>query len=294
MEVTGRLDADFDRLLFQSAHLTVGRFRADAGHPRFTDSGPTAHHLIVFPRTAVGIQHEGGAPFVAGPPIVTFYNRGQRYRRLPIAPDGDRCEWFALSSQLLDGLLGACGTRYDGNTDAPFTFTHGPSPPETYLRQRLFVERLKGPGSPDAFEAEETAMSVAAAVVSAALAALGRRQRRRGNSSPAAQRDLAEHAKEVLLRTYRDDLSLADVARAVGSSPFNLCRVFRAETGWRLHQFRDQARLRAALDELDSRRGDLTGLAFDLGYSSHSHFTAAFRRAFGVTPSEARRRQGLL
>jgi AraC-like DNA-binding protein len=32
----------------------------------------------------------------------------------------------------------------------------------------------------------------------------------------------------------------------------------------------------------------LTRLALDLGYSSHSHFTASFRRAFGLTPSAAR------
>jgi AraC-like DNA-binding protein len=33
---------------------------------------------------------------------------------------------------------------------------------------------------------------------------------------------------------------------------------------------------------------DLTALAFDLGFSSHSHFSAAFRRAFGCTPSAFR------
>jgi len=33
---------------------------------------------------------------------------------------------------------------------------------------------------------------------------------------------------------------------------------------------------------------DLTMLALDTGFSSHSHFTAAFRRAFGCTPSQFR------
>jgi len=33
---------------------------------------------------------------------------------------------------------------------------------------------------------------------------------------------------------------------------------------------------------------DLTSLALDLGFSSHSHFTLAFRRAFGCTPSQFR------
>ena len=34
---------------------------------------------------------------------------------------------------------------------------------------------------------------------------------------------------------------------------------------------------------------DLSRLALDLGYSSHSHFTAAFRRSFDVPPSAARK-----
>jgi AraC-like DNA-binding protein len=33
---------------------------------------------------------------------------------------------------------------------------------------------------------------------------------------------------------------------------------------------------------------DLSALAYALGYSSHSHFTQAFKRAFGRPPSEVR------
>jgi AraC family transcriptional regulator len=39
------------------------------------------------------------------------------------------------------------------------------------------------------------------------------------------------------------------------------------------------------LERLRDARGDLTGIALDLGYSSHSHFTFAFRRHFGYAPS---------
>jgi AraC-like DNA-binding protein len=48
-----------------------------------------------------------------------------------------------------------------------------------------------------------------------------------------------------------------------------------------------QLRLSRALVELP-HANDLTTLAFDLGFSSHSHFTVSFRRAFGCTPSEFR------
>lgn len=112
----------------------------------------------------------------------------------------------------------------------------------------------------------------------------GRADRRR------RQRDLVEHAKAVLMRRYQEPLTLADLATEVGCTPFHLRRSFRAVTGWRLHQFRDQVRVRTALELIPWRRGDLTGLALELGYSSHSHFTEAFRRAFGVPPSTLTRR----
>jgi AraC-like DNA-binding protein len=37
------------------------------------------------------------------------------------------------------------------------------------------------------------------------------------------------------------------------------------------------------------RCDDLTRLSLDLGFSSHSHFTAAFRQAYGRTPAEFQR-----
>jgi AraC-like DNA-binding protein len=48
-----------------------------------------------------------------------------------------------------------------------------------------------------------------------------------------------------------------------------------------------QLRLARALIELP-HANDLTQLALDLGFSSHSHFAASFRRAFGSTPSAFR------
>ena len=43
-----------------------------------------------------------------------------------------------------------------------------------------------------------------------------------------------------------------------------------------------------ALDLL-GRYDDLTTLSVDLGFSSHSHFSAAFRQAYGRTPAEFQR-----
>ena len=61
-------------------------------------------------------------------------------------------------------------------------------------------------------------------------------------------------------------------------------RVYRRD---RLPLYRYQLRLRLAraLDLL-AQYDDLTTLSLDLGFSSHSHFAAAFRQVYGRSPSE--------
>ena len=66
---------------------------------------------------------------------------------------------------------------------------------------------------------------------------------------------------------------------------FHLAGVFKSRTGVSLHAYRNQLRLRAALERMHNRGVDLVEIALDLGFSSHSHFTETFRRHFGATPS---------
>jgi AraC-like DNA-binding protein len=96
--------------------------------------------------------------------------------------------------------------------------------------------------------------------------------------------EIVEQAKRVLLRRLGERLTLDDLARELGVSPFHLARLFRRRTGHSLHGYRTRMRLLNALDRLEESRGVLTDLALDLGFSSQSHFTDTFRRAFGVPP----------
>ena len=100
---------------------------------------------------------------------------------------------------------------------------------------------------------------------------------------------LISRAKEYLEAHLSRSLLLADVAKAVGASPAYLTDVFRRVEGIPLHRYVIQLRLARALTELP-HTNDLTRLALALGFSSHSHFTALFRCAFGITPSAFRER----
>ena len=240
----------------------------------------------MFPRESVWIQHEGGRPFVADANTVTYYNAGQRYRRSRLSAWGDRCEWFAFTPQVVCDALAVHEPAAKDRPDRPFSFSHGPADPESYLQQRLIVEHVKRERRPDRLYVEEGALEVLGRVSTCAYehhvtplrAAAGRHDA-----------DFAEAARDVIARRFRLDLSLADVAAAVGTSVFHLARVFRRRTGFSMHRYRNQLRMRAALEALRDPRVDLSHLALELGFSSHSHFTETFRRTFGQTPSQFRR-----
>ena len=95
----------------------------------------------------------------------------------------------------------------------------------------------------------------------------------------AATRRLIRRAKEFTEAHLSSPIRLRE-AHAAGGSPAYLTDTFRRIEGVPLHRYVTQLRLARALVELP-HADSLTTLAVDLGFSSHSHFAAAFRRAFG-------------
>lgn len=80
-----------------------------------------------------------------------------------------------------------------------------------------------------------------------------------------------------------DPRSMDDWAAELGTSTRSLARHFRQETGMTFGQWRQQARLLAALTRI--AEGDaVANIAQDLGYNSQSAFITMFRKALGKTP----------
>lgn len=278
-----------ETVLFSSPLVRVGAFRCRPQYPRFSDTGPIHDHLIVFPRTPVLITHLGGPTVVADPCTVMLYNRSQEYRRAKLSDRGDLCEWFAFDRQVLSEALSPFDPQAAERAGRPFSRTHGPSDPLSFYLQRRLVERLARGVPVEPLLVEETLFGVLRRAVSGVYEGRPGGRAPRRDSTVRAHRDLVEDTKSLLNRRYAEDLRLADIARRVNSSPYHLGRVFRAAAGTTLHAYRNQIRLRVSLEHILAGHDDLSGLAHDLGYSSHSHFGAAFRAAFGVAPSVARR-----
>lgn len=100
----------------------------------------------------------------------------------------------------------------------------------------------------------------------------------------AADTRCVRRAKAALNDCPNGRLTLAEIATELGVTPVYLTQCFKRSEGMPLYRYQTMLRLNRALNQLPER-DDITDLAFELGFSSHSHFTAAFRSHLGLTPS---------
>ena len=116
--------------------------------------------------------------------------------------------------------------------------------------------------------------------------ALGPRTSRAAGASFGQQR-LVDRVKLVLASDLARRWTLDEIAAEVGGSPVYLTQVFQRVEGMPLYRYQMRLRLARALDLID-QYDDLSALGLDLGFSSHSHFSAAFRQAYGQSPTAFR------
>ncbi len=115
----------------------------------------------------------------------------------------------------------------------------------------------------------------------------GRCKRPARSDTKHAHADTVRAVMEYVSTRFRQRLKLDDIAAVVHCAPNHLCWLFKRETGLPIHRYVIRLRLAAALERLADVES-LALLAMDLGFSHHSHFTAAFRREFGVQPARLR------
>jgi AraC family transcriptional regulator len=264
------------RSVYRGDTFAIGEFRCAPRDPRFRDSGPAGGNLIVFPREPVVIRHAGRAAVIADSTTAMVYNERQQYTRAEVSPVGDRCEWFAFAATTVAEAYG------HDDLARPFgELVRVPLDAATYLLARRAYDHARGRViDPDWLD--EVAMTLLDRVIASARA-----------TTPCTPRgthlELAEAVRCTLALHHAEAHTLAQLAASHGVSAFHLARVFRAVTGHSLHRYRTELRLRAALERI-ADGVPLATLAFELGFSSHSHFTQAFRAVFATPPRTLRAR----
>ena len=231
---------------------------------------------LVFPYRGVYVRHLGHDQAVAEANQVLFFNATEGYRVSHPVPGGDASLSLAISEPQLREL-------------APPTLLRD-SATLAFRRQRLRIDaRAQALAAllrhslrqkiAEALEAESLALTLV-------QRALGPRTTHAAGASIGRQR-LVDRAKLVLASDLARRWTLAEVAAEVRGSPVYLTQVFQQVEGLPLYRYPLRLRLARALDLL-AQYDDLTALSLELGFSSHSHFSAVFREVYGRSPSEFR------
>lgn len=144
-----------------------------------------------------------------------------------------------------------------------------------WLMNRLYHEfRRMDPTSPLAIEG-------------LTLEIIAEASRRRAPCGNCASRWL-EQAREILHEEFAENLTLASIAKLVGVHPVHLASSFRNQYHCTVGDYRRRLRIEFACNELSKARCSLAQIALAAGFANQSHFSRAFKRFTGTTPSKYR------
>jgi AraC-like DNA-binding protein len=262
--------------LLESATVTVRHVdcRGTCRHRSPEECASSTH--FVFPYRGVYLRHVGGDLAVADANHVLFFNEGQGYQVSHPVTGGDSSLVLSVSEPTLRELA----PKELVCESAAFTFNqqHLRIDARAQALVMLLKHSLKH-GTIEPLEAEGLSLTLVSR-------AIGPRTSR-ASGATYARRRLVDRVKVLLAGDLSRRWTLAEIATEIGGSPVYLTQVFQQVEGLPLYRYHLRLRLARALD-LIAERADLSSLAQDLGFSSHSHFSAAFKQAYGVTPAEFR------
>jgi len=232
---------------------------------------------LVFPYRGVYVHHTGKVETVAEANQVVFLNERESYRVSHPLQGGDASLSIAIDEATLLELVPVDFL----NTKDRILFNRPRMRIDTRAQSLAALVRHRlARGMIETLEAEDLILSLVSR-------ALGKRTSYAASGSVGRQK-LVDRAKLVLSSDLGRRWTLAEIGSAVCISPVYLTQLFRQVEGLPLYRYQLQRRLARALDRL-GERVDLTELALDLGFSSYSHFSHAFKHSYGKTPLQFQR-----
>ena len=231
---------------------------------------------LVFPYRGVYMRHVGRDQAVADANHVLFFNAGEGYQVSHPIAGGDASLSLVLSESVLREL--APNALLNDRGTLGFRRQHQRIDPRAQALVALLRHGLAN-RSIEPLEAEGLVLTLV-------CRSLGPRTSHEPGATYARRR-LADRVKVLLASDLSRRWTLADIAAEIRGSPVYLTQVFQQTEGIPLYRYHLRLRLARALD-LIARFDDLSALAAELGFSSHSHFAAAFRQAYGRSPTAFR------
>jgi AraC-like DNA-binding protein len=264
------------RSLLKTPLVAIRDVRCAGRCRHLSDEESTNTTHLVFPYRGLYIRHLGHDDAVAESSQVLFFNAYDGYRVSHPVPGGDASLDLVIGDNVLDELAPRRLLREAGGV--------------AFRRQRLRIDARAqvlaallrhglDRGIAEPLEAESLALTLA-------RRALGPRTAHAAGASAGRQK-IVNRTKVILAADPARRWTLADIAAQAGYSPVYLTQVFQLVEGVPLYRYHLQLRLARSLDLLP-QYDDLTALSLEVGFYSHSHFSTAFKRAYGRSPSAFR------
>ena len=105
-----------------------------------------------------------------------------------------------------------------------------------------------------------------------------------------AEPPVITRAKEYIAAHQEEALSLGAVAKAVNTSTFYFCKLFKKATGLNFTDYVSRVRVEKAKNLLLNPNARVSEVAYEVGFQSLTHFNRVFRKVVGESPTEFRER----
>ncbi|MCG8408968.1 MAG: AraC family transcriptional regulator [Phycisphaerales bacterium] len=259
--------------LVRTQHLEIGEFHASPLSRDFeTIASPFDRPHFVFPSSPVVIELDTGRHFVADRGCAVMYPANLPYRRYALSDRGDHCMWIAPTRSLLSSetQFGDICRRLAQREIEPFRVR---IPNDLFLEQRTLLYALINGNT--VYDLDSRLLRI--------CGSLARQKRLEPHEIT-----LANRIEEMLAEKYEKKTTLMDVAQTLDVTCEHICRLYRKSFATTIHQHVIQLRTRDALERILEGESSLMKIAIELGFNSHTHFTATMRTAFGRSPSQIR------
>lgn len=103
-----------------------------------------------------------------------------------------------------------------------------------------------------------------------------------------AEPPLITRAKAYIQEHHTESLRLGQIAKAVNSSPFYFCKMFKKSTGLNFTDYLSRIRIERAKNLLLNPNLRVSEIAFEVGFQSLTHFNRVFKHTVGQSPTRYR------
>jgi YesN/AraC family two-component response regulator len=103
-----------------------------------------------------------------------------------------------------------------------------------------------------------------------------------------AEPPVITRAKEYIHEHQTENLRLSHVAKAVNTSTFYFCKMFKKVTGINFTDYLSRVRIEKSKNLLLNPNLRVSEIAFEVGFQSLTHFNRVFKKILGQSPTEYR------